>query len=314
MGLGYFQLTAENDEDKYLIGNPEFTYFKSSYKRHTNFAKENVLLNFSGDTFIQGNFSKKMYVDIPKNGDLVHKMYLVINTKFNGKIEDLKTTIGKSGFSLIDYIEISIGDQIIDKHTGDWLHIYHELFIDDVKNNILCDMIDLHNNTNTADDNSSNKNIYIPLTFWFNKNPGQALPILALVNNNVRINIKFKNTENIFMDLNKSKSFSINQVKLLTEYIHLDIEEKRLFASTTHNYLIEQVQYSDNNNVPLKLEEFESDNDYKQYLHKFDIPFKHCIKELLWVIQDKNYIKDDVIINNSGNNIYNYWFNLDREK
>ena len=93
------------------------------------------MLNFTGDTFmgVNSNFGKKMYSIIPKNGDLLHRMYLVIDLEDFGEdfddscaespAENLKEQISVSGFSLIDYIEIRIGDQLIDKHTGVWLHI-----------------------------------------------------------------------------------------------------------------------------------------------------------------------------------------------
>ena len=318
MGLGYFQLTVTNEEDKYLVGNPEFTYFKTLYRRHTNFALENVLLNFSGETYMNNNYGKKIYVNVPKNGDLIHRMYLVIDTNYGGNIEELKEEIGVSAFSLIEYIEISIGDQVIDKHTGDWLHIYHELFIDYSKNSLLCDMINIHKTTTTENETKNDKDglLYIPLIFWFNRNPGLALPLLALNNNDIKINVKFasKNKiENFITE--KSKSFIINNVKLLTEYIHLDREEKQLFASSTHNYLIEQIQYSDLNNVPLK-QEITENIEYEKYVHKFNVPFRHPIKELFWCIQDNNLLTldNEEEKRSVGNNLFNYWLNLDSSK
>uniref|UniRef100_A0A6C0EHJ6 Major capsid protein N-terminal domain-containing protein n=1 Tax=viral metagenome TaxID=1070528 RepID=A0A6C0EHJ6_9ZZZZ len=318
MGLGYFQLTVTNQEDKYLVGNPQFTYFKTSYRRHTNFALENVLLNFSGETYMDNNFGKKLYVNVPKNGDLIHRMYLVIDTNYQGDLLDLKKEIGVSAFSLIEYVEISIGDQVIDKHTGEWLHIFHELFIDSSKNSLLCDMINIHNTTTTKGETKNNKDglLYIPLIFWFNRNPGLALPLLALNNNDIKINVKFASKNKIDnFPKNNSKSFIINNVKLLTEYIHLDTEEKQLFASNTHNYLIEQIQYSDLNNVPLK-EEITDNIEYEKYVHKFKIPFRHPVKELFWCIQDNNVLdlelKEDK--QSVGNNLFNYWLQLDSLK
>ena len=309
MGLGYFQLTVASEEDKYLVGNPQFTYFKSVHKRHTNFSIQNVSLNFSGETYMgkHSNFAKKIYTTIPKNGDLVHRMYLMINLDFDGSNEDLIDLIGVSGFSLIDYIELSIGGQFIDKHTGDWLHIYHENFLDSSKNDLLCDMINIHNTTKYT--NSLRDGIlYIPLIFWFNKNPGLSLPIIALNNNEVKINVKFNHRNKINNKLNNL--LVIQNTELLVEYIHLDVEEKRLFVNNSHQYLIEQVQYSDMNNLPLKLKEFENDIDYQKYNHKINIPFKNPIKELFWCIQDLN-CKDK---QNKGTNLFNYWLNLDSEE
>uniref|UniRef100_A0A6C0IY37 Major capsid protein N-terminal domain-containing protein n=1 Tax=viral metagenome TaxID=1070528 RepID=A0A6C0IY37_9ZZZZ len=309
MGLGYFQLTVASDEDKYLVGNPQFTYFKSVHKRHTNFSLQNVSLNFSGETYMgkHSNFSKKIYTNIPKNGDLIHRMYLMINLDFDGAQKELIESIGVSGFSLIDYIEISIGGQIIDKHTGDWLHIYHEHFLDSSKNDLLCDMINIHN---VAKYKSSLRDgiLYLPLAFWFNKDPGVSLPIIALNNNEVKINVKFNPRNKINNKVNNL--LIIQNVELLVEYIHLDVEEKRLFVNNSHQYLIEQIQYSDLNNLPLKLNEFDEDSDYEKYNHKINVPFKNPIKELFWCIQDLNY-NNKV---NKGNNLFNFWLNLNSEE
>jgi len=310
MGLGYFQLTVTNEEDKYLVGNPEFTYFKTLYKRHTNFAIENVVLNFSGETKMDNNYGKKIYTNIPKNGDLLHRMYLIIDTDYLGTQKELIDNIGVSAFSLIDYIELSIGDQVIDKHTGEWLHIYHEHFIDNSKNSLLCEMINIHNTTRTTDKSQRDGLLYIPLIFWFNKNPGLALPLLALNNSNIKLSVKFSSKNKIYNSKTFDKKFIINSVQLLAEYIHLDTEEKRLFATNSHEYLIEQLQYNDFNNVPQKLEEFGGDDDYEKYLHKFNIPFNHPIKELFWCVQDSNGNNN---IKNIGNNIFNYWLDLDTD-
>ena len=99
MGIGYFQLTVISESDKYIVGNPQMTFFKAVYKRHTNFAFENFILNFTGDTFMgkNSNFGKKMYSVIPKNGDLLHRMYLVIdledtNTDFDDDDDSCTTS------------------------------------------------------------------------------------------------------------------------------------------------------------------------------------------------------------------------------
>ena len=115
-----------------------------------------------------------------------------------GLKQELIENIGVSAFSLIDYIEISIGDQVIDKHTGEWLHIYHEHFIDNSKNSLLCEMINIHNTTRTTDKSHRDGLLYIPLIFWFNKNPGLSLPLLALNNSNIKLSVKFSPKNKIY--------------------------------------------------------------------------------------------------------------------
>ena len=331
MGIGYFQLTVVSESDKYIVGNPQMTFFKAIYKRHTNFAFENFILIFTGETFMNknSNLGKKMYATIPKNGDLVHKMYLVIDledtfniegTTKNEKKINFKEQISVLGLSLIDYIEIRIGDQLIDKHTGEWLHIYNELFNDSSKNNLYCEMTNTHINYKIQVDNSRDGRIYIPLQFWFNRNPGLSLPLLALQYSDVKINIKLNSRNKIKNDNSKSSTLQINKVQLLAQYIHLDKEEKTLFASNSHEYLIEQVQSNLRNVIPLLKNV--KDKDYEQYQHKFELALNHPIKELIWAIQDISSCKDSQNVNycdslgnvnrtNSGNNIFNFWRNLD---
>ena len=327
MGIGYFQLTVKSEQDKYLVGNPQFTYFKSVHKRHTNFAIENRILNFVGETTLgtNSNFGKKYYAKIPKIGDLLHRMYIVFKLESEGDLDSIKKEFGVSGHSFIDYVQISIGDQIIDKHSGDWLHVYSELF--GKGSYSLCDMINTHLNSKGFDNVKPELSfkdglVYVPLQFWFNRNIGLSLPLLALQYSDVKIDLQLKKRVSISND-NTSPKTKINQIYLLTEFIHLDKDEKLLFASNQHEYLIEQVQINDKINVPFKREM--DDNDYEKYIHKFELPFNHPVKELIWVIQDSNSSRD--IENNqyidswnanntkdrtnTGNNLFNYWRNLD---
>ena len=360
MGIGYFQLTVTSEQDKYLVGNPQFTYFKAIYKRHTNFALETQFVQFVGETSMgygaSSNLGKKLYANIPKNGDLLHRMYIVIDTQWcnsSSEIEEVKKKLLVDAQGLIDYVQIQIGDQIIDKYTGDWMHIYNET-MKGAEQNILCDMIHLHNNINPNTIKPALRDglIYIPLLFWFNRNPGLALPLLALQYSDIKINLKFNNKDKISND-NDIGKFKINNVQLLVEYIHLDKEEKNLFAQNNHEYLIEQLQYCNNINIPLRTDKYPSktqgniscscacscmeretlncncdgvenvgDIEYSKYQQKFELPFNHPIKLLFWTIQDDSSnlnVKNEPYIydsnhksrKNVGNNIFNYWFNLD---
>ena len=340
MGIGYFQLNVTSKQDRYLVGNPQFTYFKSVYKRHTNFCLETQFVNFVGETSMghgaSSNFGKKIYANIPKNGDLLYRMYLVIDTQWNyaeSTITDFQKKLGVDAQGLIDYIQIQIGDQIIDKHPGEWLHMYNEIMLGD-QQVMLSDMINLHNNINP---NNKNKPplrdglIYIPLQFWFNNNPGLALPLLALQYSNIKLDVKF-NSKNLITNDNDSGKFRICNVQLLAEYIHLDINEKNLFVKNDHEYLIEQIQYCNNINVPLKTDKYPSreecginvgDLQYSENQQKFELAFNHPIKALFWAIQDDSSNKNVNNLNyidcmnnvqsriNTGNNLFNYWFNLD---
>ena len=332
MGIGYFQLTVTSEQDKYLVGNPQFTYFKSVHKRHTNFAIENRVLNFVGETTLNtnSNFGKKYYAKIPKIGDLLHRMYIVFELESASDLKSIQQEFGISAHSLIDNVQISIGDQVIDKHTGDWLHIFSEL---NGKGNIsLCDMLNTHLNSKgngiggEIELKFKDGLVYVPLQFWFNRNVGLSLPLMSLQYSDVKIELQLNKRSKITNIGNSGKNNSkINQIYLLSEFIHLDKDERVLFASNQHEYLIEQVQINDKLNVPLKTEI--SDLDFEEYTHKFELPFNHPVKELIWVLQDSNSKKDitgrEYIDSwnlpvtkertNVGNHLFNYWRNLDWE-
>jgi hypothetical protein len=312
MGLGYMLLAVKSEQDNYLIGNPQFTFFKSVYKKHTNFALDNIFLNFVGDNASNNYLGRKIYLDIPKNGDLVHRMYLYIDFKRSDP-SGILTDLSVLAYSFIEYIEIFIGGQSIDKLTGEWLQLWHELNQDKRKELALANMVSNHNGTNA-------NSLYIPLRFWFNNDIGLALPLIALQYNDVRIEVKFNSVDTVqtySKDLSgntvDSQAITINKIQMLTEYIHLDTEERRLFVSNPHEYLITQLQTSLQNSIPLYLNE--ADATYQRNNIKIDLRFNHPVKELLWTVQDSHAIllsSDASVVGKwapLGIFQYNYWRN-----
>jgi hypothetical protein len=307
MGLGYLLLAVKSEQDNYLVGNPQFTFFKGVYRKHTNFAIDNVFVNFVGET--ANNFGRKLYVDIPKNGDLVHRLYLAIDIESSEALENNAPL----AYSFIEYVELFIGSQSIDKHYGEWLHANHDIFQNRNKEMTLSSMI--------STQSTGNKNtIYIPLRFWFNNDVGMSLPLIALENNNIRLEVKFNQYANIASYaksgnyLVEQNELSIRKIQLLTEYIHLDTDERRLFNSTEHQYLITQVQSSMRNPINLFLND--SDEAYQQIQHRVDLRFNFPVKEIFWSIQDSfAYLED----RNESSMVkyfpigilnYNYWRNF----
>jgi hypothetical protein len=213
MGGGLMQLVAMGAQDVYLTGNPQITFFKVVYRRHTNFSKEAIAQqwNGSGDT---------KTCTLSRNGDLVQEIYLTAATGESLDPSDILS------------VEVEIGGQKIDKHYCQWLDIYNELFetSHDYRES-LCSA----NNSSTADGATN----YIPLRFWFNRNPGLALPLIALQYHEVKINM----TLNPKL-IDGTNSVSITDANLLVNYIYLDTDERRRFAQVSHEYLIEQVQHT----------------------------------------------------------------------
>lgn len=305
MGLGFLTLSIKSEEDKYLTGNPQFTFFKAVYKKHTNFATDFQFVNLIGDS--NNTLGKKVYLDIPKNGDLLHRTYIVADVSGN----DLLENVSPLAYSLIDYVDLFIGGDRIDRHYGHWLQIWHEMNEPSEKQNSLANMVNMQ-----SSGTSTNK-LYIPLRFWFNNNVGMALPLLALQYNDIKIEIQFKNasdvntySECIGVAPLKDPNFNITNVQVLCEFIHLDTEERKLFSSNSHEYLITQVQSSLHN--PVNLHSNSSDKSFSKIQHKCDLRFNHPVREIIWTFQDSNGF---ILNNNSevknfynkGILNYNYW-------
>jgi hypothetical protein len=312
MGLGHLLLAVRSEHDKYLVGNPQFTFFKGVYRRHTHFAMEQVFVPFVGDT--TNTFGRKIYVDIPKTGDLLHRMYLVLDIEVPSE-SDI-SGICPTGYSFIDHIDLVIGGQLMERHYGQWLALYQEFFQDKRKEFALSYMSGSH------DARSNKKTIYIPMRFWFNNEVGLSLPLIALssaqIRLEVRINTKDKVSSYSIDKEDPSRTIAhtdllINRMRMLCEYIHLDKEERVLFSSKSHEYLITQVQNSVEN--PIQLHPFESDARYEQLSQKVELRFNHPVKELIWTFKDSHFVLPNVDMSNttfdsnSGVLMYNYWRN-----
>ena len=119
---GLLQLTAKGDQDIYLTGNPQITFFKIVYRRHTNFAIESVIQTF--DSLPSDN--NIINCTIARKGDLLYKVYIEQEIKTNTEL-NLTEPIVNYGYDFIKEVSVKIGGHIIDKHTNNWLETYAEL-------------------------------------------------------------------------------------------------------------------------------------------------------------------------------------------
>ena len=191
MGGGLMQLVAYGAQDVYLSGNPQITFFKLHYKRHTNFAIETKKQS------INACFGGTSEVVLPRQGDLVGNMFIHIQlpalgannissqqTERTTQIEELCTKYGwvdAIGHAILNYVDISIGGQRIDRQYGEWMEISSQLSQTLEKDIVFQDLIgrnfDIKNQI-TCDVKNEALNLYVPLNFWFNKNIGNALLLL----------------------------------------------------------------------------------------------------------------------------------------
>jgi hypothetical protein len=287
MGGGLLQLVAYGAQDAYLSGNPHITFWKVLYKRHTNFAMEAFRVNFTGAPV----YGQRLVAVVNRNADLIWKTYVevVLPDMVTTPDPDVLWTSGvqrRLGYALLKQIEVEIGGQIIDRHYGEWLYLWETLTADFNTAYKLDNLVggSLGGTSTGATSCIGRPNVlYIPLQFWFNRNPGLALPLIALQYHEVRFNITLADTTDL---VSKGSYSSINaaaaalpalkDMALYMDYIYLDVDERRRFAQESHEYLIEQLQY-------------EGQQQITTSSARLDLTLNHPVKELIWVFQDARY-------------------------
>jgi len=313
MGGGLMQLVSYGAQDIYISGNPQITFWKILYKRHTNFAVESIEVTFNG----QADFNKRVTAVINRNADLMYKTYVQVVlpqvTLGSGGTAGLTST--SAGFRWLNYIghrllkqvEVEIGGQRIDRQYGDWMQIWtqlsteagtvkaldsligntHDLVLLKRGNGIALDTVCSATSETTISciprAGTPPKTLYIPLQFWFCRNPGLAIPLIALQYHEVRINVDFETWQNCqYAESTVGAPTAITAqslaaASLYVDYVYLDTEERRRFAQQSHEYLIEQVQYTGAESIT------SSSN-------KIQLNFNHPVKELFWVVQRDSFV------------------------
>lgn len=294
MAGGLMQIVAYGAQDVYLTGNPQITFFKIVYRRHTNFAVESIEQYFNGAT----NFARKSSCEIARNGDLITQAFLKVilpEVRFCGdfcKFGHVEFAWCRYvGNAIIDEIELEIGGSQIDKHYGDWLRIWH-LLTNSVDhdyglNKMLGNVPELTGiSTLTWDAPECTLlkpayTLYVPLQFYFCRNNGLALPLIALQYHQVKIYVRFRPAEQCYVASEAytcgSDCLCIDDASIYVNYIYLDTEERRRFAQVSHEYLIEQLQFTGE----------ESINNTNSA--KYKLNFNHPVKALYWVTKLGNY-------------------------
>jgi hypothetical protein len=301
MGGGLLQLVAYGAQDVYLTGNPQITFFKVVYRRHTNFAIEAIQQTASGSN----SLGSRATYQITRNGDLIHRVY------FYGKLKNTHATVNMAlvpnvGQKLLKTVELEIGGQRIDKHYSEWLYIWNELSLPYGKREGYYKMIGANvENCCTKLPANNAYELYVPLEFWFCRNVGLALPLIALQYHEVKINIEYESVSNL-CDVNvknyciendaatnavknntynaSSPNLTLDEPTLWVDYIFLDTDERRRFAQLSHEYLIEQLQFTGTDTIT-------SSGSNPDSMKSLRMNFNHPCKELVWAIKNSDSTK-----------------------
>jgi hypothetical protein len=306
MAGGLMQLVAYGAQDVYLTGNPQITFWKVTYRRHTNFAMESIEQTFNG----QADFGRRVTCTISRNGDLAYRTYLQIT------LPEIGQTLNSSGGvfarwldfpgeQLVSQVEVEIGGQRIDRQYGDWMHIwnqltlskeqergYHKMVGNTTQLTYVCDpvfaAVDGPCSADGVRQVCAPRNalpettLYVPLQFWYCRNPGLALPLIALQYHEVKINLDIRNIEECLWAVDAitgqgtkvtdAYKQSLAAASLFVDYIFLDTDERRRMAQNPHEYLIEQLQFT-------------GDESVGSSSNKIKLNLNHPCKELIWVVQ-----------------------------
>jgi hypothetical protein len=307
------QLVAYGAQDVYLTGNPQITFWKVTYRRHTNFAMESIEQTFNG----QADFGRRVTCTISRNGDLAYRTYLQVTlpeiSSANGKFS---RWLDYPGEQLVQQVEVEIGGQRIDRQYGDWMHIWNQLTLTSEQargyNKMIgnttqltyitdpdfdgvdgpCNVDDSPNQVCAPRNALPETTLYVPLQFWYCRNPGLAIPLIALQYHEVKINLDLRSIDECLWavdHLNGNSSTNTNPkstsafdksvvaASLYVDYVFLDTDERRRMAQNPHEYLIEQLQFT-------------GDESVGSSSNKIKLNFNHPCKELIWVVQPDAHV------------------------
>jgi len=280
MGGGLLQLVAYGAQDVYLTGNPQITFFKVVYRRHTNFAIESIMQTYNGTA----QYGSSITCTVSRNGDLINRAYVEVELPGLGYVADgaHDCYVNYVGLKLLRSVTVEIGGQQIDKHYADWMYIWNELSLPAGKRYGYDKMVGANGiNMSTVPKADSSK-LYIPLEFWFCRNVGLALPLIALQYHEVKFKIDFAEKDEVAVNYQAADATTsaaheptgnsvaigdITRLDIWVDYIYLDTDERRKFAQLSHEYLIEQLQYTGE----------------ESYSTQVRLNFNHPCKELVWV-------------------------------
>ena len=353
MGGGLMQLVAYGAQDVYLTGNPQITFWKVTYRRHTNFAMESIEQTFNG----QADFGRRVQCTISRNGDLAYRTYLQVtlpeinqgmangNAGVTPAVDSVEGLFARwldyPGEQLISMVEVEIGGQRIDRQYGDWMHIWNQLTMTSeqergynamVGNTLQLTYITDPKFADVATACSADSvpdavcaprrtlpetTLYVPLQFWFCRNPGLALPLIALQYHEVKINLELRPIDEVLFAVEQLEcgvngvqgasvkataayQQSLVAASLYVDYVFLDTDERRRMAQNPHEYLIEQLQFT-------------GDESVGSSSNKIKLNFNHPCKEVVFVVQpDKNVnycasLECGTVLNNAlGAQPFNY--------
>ena len=299
---GLIQLVAFGAQNFLLNGNPSVSFFKKVYKTHTHFAMESMKVVFNKN-YVKFKEKTTLVSKIKRNADLIQDVYFVFEIPNIPKVikrNDSGVVVGDDfrfvknlGEVIVEEYFIYIGGTVVNRQYGEWMHIWNELSIPTSKrygyDKLIGNVPDLYipdafNRLKHNDIQIEGRKVYVPLKFWFNRNPGLALPLVALQYHEVEIHIVLRPLADVYtINGDKPTNWSMHgepyfkttdtvpiNPYLEINYIFLDEQERKHFATNNQDYLIEQVTQLNITNI--------------SRFNIADLMIQNPVKEIVWVL------------------------------
>ena len=275
-------------QDVFLTGSPDITYFQKRFQRHTKFALE-LLDNVFNDSV---DFGKTVRATIERKGDLIRNVFLRV------KLSDLDTADSSNvgytdsiGHAMIDYADLIIGGQTVQRITGEYMEIYTDMFISDSQQTAITALVGKTGTVDGLGPASSTtpgpygkypRTFFVLLPFYYNRADPLSIPLSALTRQEVEVSIKFKPLDQLIVSSSGTPPATTGRIvsaSLPVEYVFLGNEEVDYIRKTRLDYIITQLQLAQTTIEPGVIQP------------KFRLDFTNPVKELYFVIQNQSNVQ-----------------------
>jgi hypothetical protein len=293
MASGRVQLAAVGIQDNFTVNQPSFTYFQKVYKKHTKFALETIDNPFDGPQ----SFGSIVNCVVPRRGDLIHAIHLRLDLSNLYSPSFPTSNLGYTdsiGNAIVDWAELLIGGQIVQRITGEYMEMYTDLFISKSQQPAIKYLVGRTLSVNGLGKAPATSTYIVPLPFYFHRNDHLDIPMTAINKQEIEIRIQLKPLKNlvVFSDTGlpgpSDVRGSITKISLPIEYVFLSDEEAKYMAQRSLDYLITQVQLSRYTIPP------------GETVSKMLLQFINPVRELYFVIQNSDTRNDTFNYNKTG--------------
>lgn len=300
------ELVAKSDLDNYLIDMTNKTStFNFNIKKKNKYSKGDTIFYPEG----KANWGNTVRFNIEKKGDLLYDLYLVVKLpkisisnlvgvfpKPDEYNPDSKYRIRYSDFVgnvLVEKISFYINGQLIDEQWGDYMQFYTDLYVSDSNRKSMLGTDDIMNKPNLKIDAET---IYIPFKFWFCHDIEKPLPLIAMQNCDIYVDVKFRNFNECvnILEVNSVNALAFYEsdlyhpemafedVKLQANYYYVDLEERKQLAQSEFEIVITQAQLRSTTLTTAT---------------SLEIDFNHVVKDIMFIIRPRTHLENGEYFN-----------------